>query len=249
MSAVNDEAVLRQNLLASPSLSNRELPFKAYVNQPSASRAYNLALSEARADTVIFAHQDVYLPHSFISRLRAAIGYLNTRPGPSWAVLGIVGATAEGGRVGRAWSSGLNREVGGVFSEPVPVVSVDELLIVVRRPSGLMFDDALPGFHLYGTDIVQSALDKGFGAYVIHAPVIHNSNPAPLGPDYWSAYRHLARSWRRRLPIPTCIVPVTHGRWQELHYRANQYLHVVLRGAPHGRRHTDPEAIASRLTF
>ena len=35
--------------------------------------------------------------------------------------------------------------------------SFDELLIVLRRDSGLRFDEGLPGWHMYGTDIVQTA--------------------------------------------------------------------------------------------
>lgn len=249
VAAVNNQIVLQQNLLASPSIADGEIPVALYTDQRSASQAYNRALSETTADTVIFAHQDVYLPRSFINRLRASIGEFNSTHQSPWAVLGVIGATSAGRRLGRAWSSGLNREVGMPFSGPVPVVSIDELLIVVRRSSGLTFDGGLPGFHLYGTDIVQSALVHGLGAYVIHAPVVHNSNPASLGIDYWCAYHHLASKWRKRLPIPTCIVPVRRSRWPELHYRAAQWWQSRFPADPRGGRQENPAAIADRLGF
>jgi hypothetical protein len=92
-----------------------------YINQPSAPCADNRALSEACAEVLILAHQDVYLPASFIGRLRSAVCDLSARDNPPWAVLGVFGATSDGRRLGRVWSSGLNRELGKSFAEPIPL--------------------------------------------------------------------------------------------------------------------------------
>jgi hypothetical protein len=190
----------------------------------------------------------VYLPERFIGRLRIAVTDIAGRD-PAWAVLGVFGAAADGRRFGRVWCSAHERELGGPFTTPGSVVSLDELLLVVRRSSGLRFDETLPGFHLYGTDIVQAALAGGFGAYVVHAPVVHNSNPTYLWRDYWKAYRHVARRWRHRLPIRTCILPITTNPWPEIHYRAYQRWELLFGPPPIGKRRSDPAAIAKRLAY
>ncbi len=53
---------------------------------------------------------------------------------------------------------------------------LDELLLVIRRSSGLSFDDGLPSFHLYGADICLQAQMGGMKSYIITAFCIHNSN-------------------------------------------------------------------------
>jgi hypothetical protein len=119
--------------------------------------------------------------------------------------------------VGHVWSTGLNKLLGQQFTQPIAVHSIDELLIVVRRSSNIRFDERLPGFHLYGTDIVQTALSANKGAYTVCAPVIHNSRPILyLPPDYLAAYEYLRRKWSARLPIQNCISPIVDTRLQRL---------------------------------
>jgi len=208
VAAVNDEAILASNLLRSPMLAREDVRFHARRSFRSASRAYDDALTDCRSDLVVFAHQDVYLPMGWEQRLRAQVALLE-RHDPDWGVLGVYGVTAEGRQVGLVWSSGLGRVFGEPFDEPVPVRSIDEVVIVLRRDSGLMFDPKLPGFHLYGTDLVQTALNRGLKAYAVCAPVVHNSRPAPfLGEDYFAAYRYVSAKWRDHLPIFDNVAPV-----------------------------------------
>ena len=208
VAAVNDERVLGENLLRSPMMSRPDVRFHARRGFGSASVAYSDALTECDADLVVFAHQDVYLPAGWEEQLRAQIAVLEATD-PRWAVLGVWGVKADGGHVGCVWSSGLQRVLGASFDRPVPVVSIDEVLIVLRRSSGLSFDPKVPGYHLYAADLVQSALQAGFGCHVVCAPVIHNSRPAPcLGADYFDAYRYLATKWRDHLPLPNPNLPL-----------------------------------------
>ncbi|MEM1045751.1 MAG: hypothetical protein AAGL24_06355 [Pseudomonadota bacterium] len=209
VAAVNNESVLQENLLASPDLKNKPLRLRTFREMPSASLAYNAGLDATKAEIVVFAHQDVYMPAGWDKLLRSVIEQLTTSD-PTWAVAGLTGVTPNGDKRGRCWSSGLGIEFGVPFDEPIHAVSIDELLIVLRRSSNLRFDDDLPGFHLYGTDIVQQALSQGLGAYIIHAPVIHNSVPVlSLAGGYTTAYRYMQRKWRKRLPITTLITPIT----------------------------------------
>lgn len=208
VAAVNDEQILAENLAMSPLFCEgiSLWPMKAFS---SAGEAYNAGIDAGHSDVLVFAHQDVYLPRPWLQQLLSGIQAVEVID-PGWAVIGVYGVGRDGKHVGHCWSSGLNRELGFEFGPPQRVVSIDELVIVLRRSSGLRFDEGLPGFHLYGTDIVQAALAKGFGAYVIHAPVVHNSRRVKtlLG-AYAKAYRYMRRKWHSTLPIPTTVVPVT----------------------------------------
>lgn len=215
--AVNDEEVFERNFARSPALRLPGVRIDSIRGFRSASAAYNAGLDAGHNEFVVFCHQDVYLPAGWYDALQSAVARLRERD-PRWAVLGLFGATAEGRRVGYVWSSGLRSLLGEPFDEPFPVVSLDELLLVVRRSSGLRFDEGLPGFHLYGTDIVQEALARGRSAYSICAPVVHNSRPVMYLPrEYLAAYVFMRTKWARRLPIAHCISPLVGSRWR--HFR------------------------------
>jgi GT2 family glycosyltransferase len=217
VAAVNDETVLSENLKRSPSIAQGDVPLLELRHQPSASRAYNAGLDASSHDIVVFAHQDVYLPASWLDTLLAAIAALERRQ-PRWDVIGLVGVTATGKAVGRVWSSGIGRELGEAFADPIEAVSIDEMVIVLRRASGLRFDEKLPGFHLYATDLCLTARAAGAAVHVVHAPAVHNSVPVrTLRGAYLDAYRYLKKKWAPLLPIRTPIAPITRheiGFWR-----------------------------------
>jgi len=211
--AVNDERILQNNLAASPILQDVTVPLLVERGHASAAMGYNHALDVADAEIVVFVHQDVYLPRGWKQRLELAVGALE-RTGKNWAVLGVIGLDLTGNIVGRSWSNGLQREVGGPVSSPVAVQSVDEIVIVLKKATGIHFDESLPGFHLYGTDIVQTAIAAGYEAYVFDGPVVHNSLPVrELGSSYRLAYRYMRCKWKAKLPILTPILPITRTEW------------------------------------
>ena len=249
VAAVNDEEVLRTNLAASPVLKSGQVPLIVEKGHASAGRAYNAGIAKSASDIVILAHQDVYLPEGWEAKLQAAVRRLEDEHA-DWGVLGVYGMRASGRAVGRVWSSGLGKEIGSAFNTPEPVVSLDELVLVIRRANGLTFDERLPGFHLYGTDIVQSALACGLGAYAIHAPVIHNSKPVRvLDRAYWNAYRFEQQKWKLNLPILTCIVPITRLGWPRFRYRLSRLKARLLGRQPAERTRGDPRALAGRLGY
>jgi hypothetical protein len=245
--AVNDEAILARNLARSPVVESGCVPLIALRNQPSAARAYNSGLASAESEYVAFVHQDVYLPRNWRANLEAAVGALNATD-PDWAVIGSVGVCQRGKVVGRAWSSGLGRVVGEPVPVPQPVQSIDELAFVVRRNSGCSFDPDLPGFHLYGTDVVQTAKHMGKGAYVADLPVVHNSRPvASLGGAYSRAYRYMQKKWRDRLPIQTLIVPIARSGVPLLRARMRSLWTRRARLSRAAPAVNDPTGIASML--
>lgn len=211
VAAVDSEGVLSANLARSAVLGQANVNFQRQRGFRSAASAYNSAFSKAKSETVVFVHQDVYLPRRWFSQLQSAVQWLNETD-PNWAVLGVYGVTDRGKHIGYVWSSGLNRVLGGPFVEPVRVDSLDELLIVLRKRPQLRFDENLPGFHLYGTDIVQEARSLGYGSYAICAPVVHNSRPVVyLSNSYLAAYDYERKKWKCGLPIQNCIAPIANS--------------------------------------
>ncbi|NLF42697.1 MAG: hypothetical protein GX587_08380, partial [Bacteroidales bacterium] len=111
---------------------------------------------------------------------------------------------------GTVWSVGLSRIAGSNIDNPVEAISLDELLFVVKKSSNLYFDEELPGWHMYGTDIVWEALKKKMNSYIINAPVIHNSLPIfYFDKDFKKSYFFIRKKWRKHLPIKTTCVMIS----------------------------------------
>lgn len=199
--AVNDHAILEGCLKRSPDIAFGRVPLKIYEGYESASKALNDGLDGCDAPIVIFAHQDVYLPEGWLDRLIEQIDVLE-RSQPNWSVTGLYGRRVTGEEVGLVWSSGLGRVVGQGGFAPAEAVTLDELVLILRRESGLRFDEQIPGFHMYGTDIVTQGRVSGMPAFVLDAPAIHNSRPVrTLNGAYADAYRYMQRKWRKHLPL------------------------------------------------
>ncbi|MDP3262308.1 MAG: glycosyltransferase family A protein [Tabrizicola sp.] len=205
--ASHSETIRKTNIERSPLLA-QGIPLHVEQNAPSASVAYNRALDATTAELVVFAHHDVYLPQGWQTVLRARIAELPE----DWAVFGTFGIGLDAATVGPVWSSSLGMIVGRVPMAPVRIQSLDELLIVVRRSANLRFDEALPGWHMYGTDIVQTALAAGRGAYAGALPCIHNDRyHDALGRDFDEAYHFMQRKWADVLPLRTPITKISRS--------------------------------------
>jgi glycosyltransferase involved in cell wall biosynthesis len=229
--AVNNEGILRQCLARSPDIVSGTLRLNTYRGYQSAARALNDAIDNASSDILILVHQDVYLPRGWLARLTTQINALDTAF-PNWSVIGAFGRTINGNDVGRVWSSGLSRELGQADFKPSEVISLDELLLVLRRSSGLRFDEMLPSFHMYGTDIVLQGKRNGLKAFAVNAPVVHHDKPvASLRGGYAQAYYYMRQKWCADLPIPTLICDISRlpiplwraqfRRWKA-HWRGTQ---------------------------
>lgn len=202
--ASNDETTLRANLFASD-LAQQVGETVVIRDARSASAAYNQGLAETSAPFAIFAHQDVYFPPGWLAELRRAIADLTSQD-PDWAVLAPFGISNMQHR-GTVYSTSLSAVVGQPVAFPVAAESVDELVIVLRRSSNVRFDDQLPDWHLYGTDIVQTALSEGKGAWIADLPLVHNDKFHPnLNHGFRKAYRAILRKWRSTLPIRTPVL-------------------------------------------
>jgi hypothetical protein len=239
VTATNDEFYLQNNLLASAMIQGG-IPLQIERGAISAAAAYNHGLDSTDAPIVIFAHQDVYFPPGWERLLLQTLAKLE-RQDPDWALVAPYGISRQGEHVGEVWSTSIGRRLGGPFDTPVPAQSFDELVIVMRRSSGLRFDEGLPGFHLYGTDIVQTALARGKGAYIAWLPVVHNDKfHGALGEDFAASYHYARRKWRHCLPLRT---PVEWIRWHGMSLKWSRWLDqrsIETRRALAGDSRTDP---------
>lgn len=207
--ASHSEAILQANLARSPCLTT--VPLHVERDAPSAAAAYNRALEATGAEVVVFAHHDVFLPQGWDRLLAARLAEVEAQD-PDWALYGSFGVGLDAAHVGPVWSSSLGQIVGRVPLAPVEVQSYDELLIVLRRASGLRFDEGLGGWHFYGTDIVAQARARGLKAWAGALPCIHNDRyHEALGPDFTAAYRAMQRKWRQALPLRSPITKISRS--------------------------------------
>jgi hypothetical protein len=185
----------------------------------SASTGYNRAIDASDEPILVFLHHDVFLPQGWDALLRARIAQIEAVD-PNWAVLGAFGLAADHSGWGPVWSSSLGEIIGRVGLAPTPAYTVDEMLIVVRRASGIRFDDAMPGWHLYGTDLAQTAIAWGLGVYAGGLPCIHNDGfKGELGAEFDLCYRYMQRKWRSRLPLATPVSRITRNGLQRFRER------------------------------
>ena len=245
--AANADDILQNNLLRSGETDlAKEIVIKR--NAPSAAMAYNAAMAECTGDVVVFAHQDVFLPTGWAKKLSHGIERLTERD-PQWGVAGVYGVTTYGKGAGYVYSTGLRRFVGRPLSEPIQVRSLDEMLLILRRSADLRFDERLPGFHLYGTDICLEAEVQGMRNYALPCFALHNSCGIKRLPvSFWQAYIYLRRKWKDRLPVVTPCTKITSGCTPIInHILTAGWLSVRGKNKP-GRRLTNPESFyAERL--
>jgi hypothetical protein len=207
--ASNSDAVLQANLGISPALGR----FGLHVERgaPSATIAYDRATQATTSEILVFAHHDVFLPLGWDALLLARLNDLSRRH-PDWALAGAYGVAADYRQFGPVWTSSLGQIIGRVPMQPEPVQSFDEMLIVLRRSSGVQFDTFQPGWHMYGADIVQTARAAGRGAYAIGLPCIHNDRfHGALGADFSQSYRWMQGKWQPFLPIQTPVTKISRS--------------------------------------
>ena len=246
----SDKSTLAANLLRSPDIVSGSVPCEPLWNSESAALAYNRVIDRATADILIFTHSDVYFPRGWFARLIAELDALNMCD-PNWAAAGLIGLTDYNQFAGRIWDTGLNRVIGVALEKPVRVAAFDEVVLILRRSSGLRFDPRLPDFHLYGADLLFTAEARGRSVYVLDLPILHNSKPIErLPPSFADSYKYLVNKWRARMPHPNIIVNLTRSPWTLLMRRARIRYKGLFRANTFNRiRLADPREKSIELGF
>jgi hypothetical protein len=220
--------VMRNNFLASPLFeSHQTAEIIIQENYASAAKAYNNAIDKAKTEILIFIHQDIVLPEKWLDNLDASLEYLQERD-PEWGVLGCHGETKDGSGRGYLYCTGNGRYILKPFDRPELVQTLDEIVLIIRKSSRLRFDETLPHFHLYGTDICMTAYEKGMNCYAIPAFCLHNSNETAIYPsEFFICCYYIMKKWRRHLPIYTSCVEIIEGNFifliREKYLRALKY--------------------------
>ena len=88
------------------------------------------------------------------------------------------------GRIG--WVVDRGRMLRDGQELPARVATLDELLLIVKRDSGLRFDPDL-GFHLYGADICLQASEQGLAVVALAAQCHHNSRSVGLPEAFFAS--------------------------------------------------------------
>jgi len=248
IAAVNDDQVLQKTLLASPAIDGR-CQVITKRGFPSAGKAYNAGIAEARHEILVFAHQDIYMPWDWVTKIDSALAYL-AMTDPEWGVIGLVGVGHRPDEEvkGHCYSTGLQRFVGKPFSTPAEVRSLDEIVLIIRRSSGLTFDEDLPGFHFYGTDICLQAERRKMKSYVACAFCIHNTNGIKRFPlNFWHGYLYMQQKWWHELPVRTSCTTLTKWCKPMVSTVASEFLHRVFRPPVVGSRCDDVGGLYQRL--
>jgi glycosyltransferase involved in cell wall biosynthesis len=246
VSASNSESILKKNLLSSDIAKSPNFTIHIERGSRSAAVAYNRGLDATSEQLVVFAHQDVYLPPRTEEILNSIVSEVENLD-PNWALIAPFGISYDGAsHCGDVWSTSLGRRVGLPVSQPTLAQSFDELTIILRRGSGLRFDQDLPNFHLYGTDIVQTALASGLGAYIVNIPIVHNDKfHGRLGADFVSAYHYVRRKWSSSLPLRTPVVWIDRFGLRLMVYRLRAARSYANRKSVAMDTGTDPRIFSS----
>ena len=87
-------------------------------------------------------------------------------------------------------------------SLPALASYLDEHCLIIRKDSGLRFDENLTGWHMYGADICLQAYDKGLRCYAIDNRVHHLSDNLGLDPKLDEAVKWFKDKWMNRSQFP-----------------------------------------------
>src|ERR1700730_694532 len=195
VATVNDREIFASNFLISPVFAPPH-PHQIIVQSgfSSATKAYNDAIDQSNNEIIVFSHQDMIFPASWLANLERALRKLD-RTDPNWGVLGCFGETSDGHGRGHVYMPGLGT-VGSSFEDPEPVQTLDEIVLILKKSSGLRFDSTLPHFHFYGVDICLRAAQRGMTSYAISAFCFHNTQYNLVLPrEFYACYRHIKRHW------------------------------------------------------
>lgn len=168
----------------------------------NAAQGLNHGIEQLDADWVVCLHQDVLFPADFWKRLTDSLAALDE----DVVLAGLVGCERGGHFRGHIVDPN-----GHCYWPSVPreVLALDEVLIAVRKSSGLRFCEDVPGFHCYGADICFEAERRGLKTVAIDAPLVHLST-GKLDENYERASSWLMAKWGERygymLPMPALLL-------------------------------------------
>lgn len=160
VTASHNEKVLQDNLLSSSLFEYSEPQImRGYNNIPL---AYNSAI--LKDEPVCYLHNDIFLPDTFIKDIEESMKLLPD----DWEVCGIAGVTLNPGKQIHGYILDRGKVWGRPIDTPVKVDTIDELLIITRKP--VKFDEQ------FEQDFYAADICIGRNVYVISGFCHHNSS-------------------------------------------------------------------------
>lgn len=202
------------SLLKSDTKRNYEIiPVLNFGNPYSAAQALNIGINKARANIVVLCHQDIIFYKEWIDMLFKRIEEIEESD-KRWGVLGTAGIDEKDTTVGVVHNKRGKLQWQSTKKKTVhPVQTVDEHCMIIRKNSGLRFDEQrFNGFHFYGPDICLSAISQGMKNYGILCPLVHDSASGSLASgrqEFMRLLNTLADKWRPKFKIirtPTSLI-------------------------------------------
>lgn len=143
------------------------------------SSLYAESQKKAENELLVFLHADVFLPEGWYDNFMHKLAHIEDVD-PNWAVLGTAGVplhwTPKAGVAKIASSITDCFQSFSTGTDAMNMQSFDEHLLILRKQwIYIAFDPQLPGFDLYGTDIVLSARQRGKNAYLLNIPLLHKT--------------------------------------------------------------------------
>jgi hypothetical protein len=171
----------------------------------SLPEALNHGSEKATGDVLVFCHQDVVFPPGWLDVVETQIRLIEARD-PRWGVLGVMGVQASGRFAGHIHDPYRLARMGPL---PCLVASLDEVCLLMRRDSGLHFDEELGGHHFYGADLCLAARWAGLKCYAIDAPLRHLSAGKKTA-EFYRVAAKLKTKWSR-IPRSPLAIETTCG--------------------------------------
>jgi hypothetical protein len=186
----------------------------------------------------------VYLPKGWLNYAERAIKAID-QSDTNWGVVGVWGVKGKGEFAGYLhWINVAGKE----FDGGIEVETLDEMLLILKKSSGLKFDQNLDGFHMYGADICLEARRHKMKSFAISAFCIHNSNGYTMLPyKFWKAYFYLRRKWKMQLPIKTTCTEITFWAWPMLKWNFIRAINLIFFRVTPYKRVTDPTLLYREL--
>jgi hypothetical protein len=190
---VAETSVFEANLYKSLEQCPRDIQLLTCYDAKSQANALNQGIAYAQSDLIICPHQDVYFEPGWLETIERLAA---STPAP-WGVLGAAGTTHANKMYGT--HSGLGMD----GYQHVTAMTLDGSLLILRKSSGLRFDENLNRFHGYDVDICLESEARGFKNYVINLPMQHRtiwaSTTRPGGAqDFQNALGYVAQKWHAR---------------------------------------------------
>lgn len=187
VTCVNNHDVYTHNVIASTKSYSDEIEYIVIENPPCASVGLNEGIRKISEDIIVCCHQDIFfLGDNWIDKMFEQLNRI-----PKWGVCGCAGTLVGGDLVGCCGGLGMGKI-------PITVQTLDCSLLILDRHNKLFFDENLQYFHMYGEDIALQANEKGLGAYVIYAPIIHNSKHTSRS-GFKESYEYMRQKWRSKV--------------------------------------------------